>query len=109
MSGIPAAVNGDDREARWLARIVQHRKVILVGAAVLTAGAVWSATRVSFSYNMLKLQAHGVESVAWEQRILARAGRSGFAALTTASGLEELRTSRRASAPCGRCPRSRAR
>ena len=40
---------------------------------------------------MLKLQAKGVESVAWEERILARAGRSGFAALATASSLDELR------------------
>ena len=40
---------------------------------------------------MLKLQAKGVESVAWEERILAKAGRSGFAALTTASSLDELR------------------
>ena len=43
---------------------------------------------------MLKLQAKGVESVAWEERILARAGRSGFTALATASGLDELRRKR---------------
>ena len=57
----------------------------------MTALAVWGATHVSFGYNMLKLQAHGVESVAWEERILAKAGRSGFAALATASSLDELR------------------
>ena len=58
---------------------------------MLTAFTVWSAIRVGFDYNMLKLQAKGVESVAWEERILAKAGRSGFAALATASSLDELR------------------
>ena len=43
---------------------------------------------------MLKLQAKGVESVAWEERILTRAGRSGVTALATASGLDELRRKR---------------
>src|SRR5262249_34762967 len=80
-----------EREAGWLVRIVSHRRLIVVSAVVLTAGAVWSATRVGFSYNMLKLQARGTESVAWEERILARARRSGSAALTTASSLDELR------------------
>ena len=59
--------------------------------AALTAFTVWSAIRVGFDYNMLKLQAKSVESVAWEERILAKAGRSGFAALATASSLDELR------------------
>src|SRR5207245_9080909 len=43
-----------------------------------------------FDYTILKLQAHGTESVEWEKRILATAGRSGFAALSSASSLDEL-------------------
>ena len=77
--------------ATWLARIVQHRWPIIAGALALTAFSVWAALQVDFSYNMLKLQAKGVESVAWEERILAKAGRSGFTALATAHGLDELR------------------
>ena len=77
--------------AIWLERIIAYRKTIIALTAVLTAFTVWSAVRVGFDYNMLKLQAKGVESVAWEERILAKAGRSGFAALTTASSLDELR------------------
>ena len=76
------------RRAGWLERIIAYRKTIIALAAVLTAFAIWSAVRVGFDYNMLKLQAKGVESVAWEERILAKAGRSGFAALTTASSLD---------------------
>jgi predicted RND superfamily exporter protein len=46
---------------------------------------------VHFDYNLLNLQAPGTESVAWERRILATAGRSGVAALASADSLEELR------------------
>jgi uncharacterized protein len=51
---------------------------------------VWGVLGVAFDYNMLRLQAAGVESVVWEKRILARAGRSGFTALATAATLDEL-------------------
>jgi predicted RND superfamily exporter protein len=88
----PAPPGRADRlEARWLVGITAHGRTILAGAAVLTALAIWGAPRVGFSYNMLKLQARGVESVHWEERILARGGRSGFGALATAADLDELR------------------
>jgi hopanoid biosynthesis associated RND transporter like protein HpnN len=87
---VPAAGDAVERVI-WLERIIAYRKTIIALAAVVTAFTIWSAVRVGFDYNMLKLQAKGVESVAWEERILAKAGRSGFAALTTASSLDELR------------------
>jgi hopanoid biosynthesis associated RND transporter like protein HpnN len=81
-------------EATWLARITRCPKTIVAGALAMSAFAIWGAVHVGFSYNMLKLQAKGVESVLWEERILANAGRSGFAALATASSLEELKRKR---------------
>jgi hypothetical protein len=77
-------------QAHWLERVTRPRRMILAGTLVLTAFAVWGAVQVDFGYNMLKLQAKGVESVLWEERIVAKAGRSGFAALASASNLEEL-------------------
>ena len=88
--GAPSTNAAADR-ARWLERITRPRKAILMGTLALTVFAIWSAAHVGFDYNMLKLQAKGVESVAWEERILAKAGRSGFTALATASSLDELR------------------
>ena len=92
----PVALPGQPAIARatWLEGIARYRKTILAITAALTAVAVWGAVHVGFDYNMLKLQAKGVESVAWEERILTRAGRSGFTALATASGLDELRRKR---------------
>src|SRR5262249_34162544 len=77
-------------EATWLVRIIQFRKTIMTAGLVLTVLAAWGALQVGFSYNMLKLQAKEAESVVWEERILSKSGRSGFAALATASSLEDL-------------------
>ena len=67
-----------------------YRKTILVSAAACSALALWGAVGVNFEYNLLKLQAKGVESVTWEERILAEAGRSGIAAFASAGSLPEL-------------------
>jgi hypothetical protein len=80
-----------EREARWLVRIVRYRRTLLLSAVVMTALSIWGAFGVNFSYNMLKLQARGTESVVWEERILSAGGGSGLAAVTTASTLDELR------------------
>src|SRR4030095_1022175 len=60
-------------------------------AVALTALAAWGLRYIQFDYNLLNLQAHGTESVYWEKRVLATAGRSGFAALASADSIDELR------------------
>lgn len=81
----------DGPESEWLVRLTSHRTLILIVAGGLCSVGVWGVLGVRFDYNMLKLQAAGVESVVWEQRTIASAGRSGFTALTTAGSLDELR------------------
>jgi uncharacterized protein len=81
----------DRSESEWLVRLTGCRKTILIVAGGLSAVGVWGGLGVTFDHNLLRLQAAGVESVVWEQRILASAGRSGSAALTTAGSLDELR------------------
>jgi uncharacterized protein len=71
----------------WLAR---YPKTTVAVAVVATAGSLWAAPRVSFDYNLLNLQANGTESVIWERKAAAAAGRSVFAALSTATSLAEL-------------------
>ena len=93
-AGLSPTVAATVAPARWLERIIQHRKTIVAATSVLTVFAVWGAVHVDFDYNMLKLQARGVESVLWEERILAKAGRSGLTALATASSLDELQRKR---------------
>jgi hopanoid biosynthesis associated RND transporter like protein HpnN len=72
----------------WIAR---HPKTVLALAGALTVASLGGLPMLQFDYNLLNLQAAGTESVEWERRILETAGRSGFAALSSATSLDELR------------------
>jgi hopanoid biosynthesis associated RND transporter like protein HpnN len=72
-------------------RITRHPRTVLAVAGALTAASTLALGWVQFDYNLLNLQARGTESVEWEKKILATSGRSGFAALSSADSLEELR------------------
>jgi hopanoid biosynthesis associated RND transporter like protein HpnN len=71
----------------WFSR---HPKTIVVATVLLTGASLWAAPRVGFDYNILNLQADGTESVVWERKAAAASARSVFAALSTATSLEEL-------------------
>src|SRR5262249_35551624 len=75
---------------RALARLARYPVPILFVAVLLTAGSLAGIPALRFDYNRLNLQAKGTESVRWERRIM-ESRRSGFAALTTAHSLAELR------------------
>jgi len=74
-----------------LDRLTTYPRTVLIAAGAVTAFSVWAVPHVGFDYNVLNLQAKGTESVAWEKRILATTGRSGFNGLSSAATLEELR------------------
>jgi uncharacterized protein len=79
-----------------LDRLTGYPVTVLAAAVVVTVGCVFALPWVGFDYNLLHLQAKGTESVAWEKRILATTGRSGFNALASATSLEELRKKQQA-------------
>ena len=74
-----------------LERVTRYPVAVLTVAGVITVASLWALPSVAFDYNLLNLQAKGTESVAWERRILATTGRSGFNGLVSADSLEELR------------------
>ncbi|MFQ5520971.1 MAG: MMPL family transporter, partial [Candidatus Methylomirabilia bacterium] len=84
-----------------LERLTRYPKTVLLAAGLLTAFSLWAVRAVAFDYNLLNLQAEGTESVFWEKKILAEAGRSGFTGVATAETLEELRDKQEA---LGRLP-----
>jgi hypothetical protein len=69
---------------------VRYPKTIVTATVLVTGASLWAAPRVGFDYNLLNLQADGTESVVWERKAAAAAGRSVFAALSTATSLAEL-------------------
>ncbi|HEU4367000.1 MAG TPA: MMPL family transporter [Methylomirabilota bacterium] len=88
---IPRAIALESIHVPLVDRIASHPRTVLAVAALLTAASALALGWVRFDYNLLNLQADGTESVEWEKKILATSGRSGFAALSSADTLEELR------------------
>ena len=91
---IPPAMRLESIHVPFVDRVTRHPRTVLVVAGAVTVLSLWGIQYVHFDYNLLNLQAPGTESVAWERRILASAGRSGVAALARADSLEELRRKR---------------
>ena len=73
-----------------LARLVRYPRTIVAATILITGASLWAAPRVGFDYNLLNLQADGTESVVWERKAAAAAGRSVFAALSSATSLGTL-------------------
>src|SRR6266404_6276420 len=88
---IPRAIRLESIRVPFVDRITSHPRTVLAITAVVTAASILAVPSVRFDYNLLNLQAVGTESVTWEKKILATSGRSGFAALSSADTLEELR------------------
>lgn len=96
LAEVPRALALERIRVPFMDWLVGHPKTVLTLAGLLTLVSLAGLPRVRFDYNLLNLQAEGTESVAWEKRILATAGRSGFAALASAGSLDELRRKDRA-------------
>ena len=88
---IPRAIALERVHVPFVERLVAYPKTVVLMAVALTAVSAWGLRYIQFDYNLLNLQVSGTESVVWEKRILATAGRSGFTALASADSLDELR------------------
>jgi hopanoid biosynthesis associated RND transporter like protein HpnN len=93
---VPRALELERIRVPLLDLVANRPRTMLVVALLITVVSLWGLRSVQFDYNLLNLQAFGTESVEWEKRVLATAGRSGFAALSSANSLEELREKRQA-------------
>jgi uncharacterized protein len=93
---VPRALALESVHVPFVEKLTGRPRLVLIGAAVLVAASALALPSVRFDYNLLNLQAHGTESVIWEKKILATSGRSGFAAMSSADTLEELRAKHQA-------------
>ncbi|MBI3635453.1 MAG: MMPL family transporter [Candidatus Rokubacteria bacterium] len=98
---IPRAIALERVHVPIFERLAQYPRTVIVLGIAVTVLSAWGVHSVRFDYNLLNLQAEGTESVVWEKRILATAGRSGFAALSSANDFEELRRKHHAFARLG--------
>jgi hopanoid biosynthesis associated RND transporter like protein HpnN len=88
---LPRALELERSRAPLLDWVAAHPKTVLVLTLIISLVSIWGLFGLRFDYNLLNLQAKGVESVAWEKKVLATAHRSGFAALASAESLDEVR------------------
>ncbi len=88
---IPRAIALERVRVPFVDRLTRRPKLVLGCALALTIVSLWGARTIRFDYNLLNLQSEGTESVVWERRILETAHRSGFAAITVADSLDDLR------------------
>lgn len=86
----PRALQLERIHVPFIEQVASHPRLVVGGAVIATALSLIALRSVHFDYNLLNLQAEGTESVIWEKRILATAGRSGFTGLATAGSLPEL-------------------
>lgn len=90
-STVPRAIRLERIHVPLVDRLTRYPKTVLIVAFGLAVLSAWGLKSMNFDYNLLNLQAEGTESVTWEKRILSTSGRSGFAALSSATTLDELR------------------
>jgi hopanoid biosynthesis associated RND transporter like protein HpnN len=91
---VPTAMQLEGIRVPFVDYITSRPRSVLAVAGAVTVLSLWGIHHVHYDYNLLNLQAPGTESVVWERRILASAGRSGVAALASANSLEDLREKR---------------
>ncbi|HEY7365287.1 MAG TPA: MMPL family transporter [Methylomirabilota bacterium] len=91
LRALPRAAELERVRVPLLDVVAAHPKTVLTLAAILSIISAWGLLGLRFDYNLLNLQAKGTESVTWEKKVLGAAGRSGFAALTSATTLDEVR------------------
>jgi len=75
-----------------LERIFKHPKAVLGVLLVLTLLALPGLFRVRFNYNLLELQARGLESVEYERILIETADESTWYAIISAGTLKEVKT-----------------
>jgi hopanoid biosynthesis associated RND transporter like protein HpnN len=69
-----------------------HPKVVIVLTVLLCAGSIFPLVRMRFDYNLMNLQAKGLESVTYAYKLMKSAENSGYFAVVTARTRGEAQT-----------------
>lgn len=78
-------------ERVWLPGVAHHPRLTLAVTLAVCIWAGWSATRVWYDHNLLRLQSRGLPSVVWQEKLLSRTTGAGWHAVTyTPSAAEAL-------------------
>src|SRR5262245_10712106 len=73
----------------WLPGLASRPRLVLAVGAVLLLAVGAFAGRLSYDHNLLNLQARGLDSVAWERKLIDRAAGSTWDSMSIARSREE--------------------
>jgi hopanoid biosynthesis associated RND transporter like protein HpnN len=73
----------------WLENLSDRPAILLTVLALFTLALAPGLTKIRFSYNLLELQAKGLESVDYEQRMIEASGESTWYAVSVAENLKQ--------------------
>jgi hypothetical protein len=73
----------------WLPALARRPRWVLTGGVAALAVLAVFAGRVGYDHNMLHMQANGLESVQWEQKLIDRTAGASWCALSVAGSPEE--------------------
>ncbi|HOI17383.1 MAG TPA: MMPL family transporter [Geobacteraceae bacterium] len=85
---------GDDSPASGLARSIKavlfdHPKTVLFLTGLLCIASLYPLSRIDFDYNLMNLQAKGLESVSYAYKLMKSSENSGYFAVASARTPEE--------------------
>ncbi len=75
---------------KGLERWSHHPRIVIVAAGLLAAISLPTLGNIQLKFNLLELQAYGMESVDWEHRLLAEGGTSTWYGIVLAQSPEEV-------------------
>jgi hopanoid biosynthesis associated RND transporter like protein HpnN len=73
----------------WLPGLARRPRLALGVGAVLLVACGLATTRLTYDHNLLNLQVRGLDSVAWEHKLIDRAAGATWDAMSIAHGREE--------------------
>jgi hopanoid biosynthesis associated RND transporter like protein HpnN len=92
-SGLPARENTKSSGFREQIKtlLFGYPKAVLVITALLCLASLYPVSQISFDYNLMNLQAKGLESVTYAYKLMRSSENSGYFAVTMANTEEETR------------------
>ncbi len=84
-------VNDSPFRERLFSLLFGYPKTVLCLTAFLGLASLYPVSRISFDYNLMNLQAKGLESVTYAYKLMRSSENSGYFAVTVANSTEEVR------------------
>ena len=92
----PGKAQAAARAGSISALVFGHPKIVIAATAVCCAASLFPLSRISFDYNLMNLQAKGLESVTYAYKLMKSKENAGYFAVVTADNASEAAAKTRA-------------